>query len=192
MSAYNVNIDGKEYKIEVERKSPFLFTVKVNDRVYNVQIQEEKELREISMIKVGEKEFRVKIDKSEKAQHFLITVNEATFKAELKPPRPQISPLAKIKPALSPILIKPEKTSLRKPVSQVTATKGAVVAPMTGKIVRVNVKVNNKVKEGDVVCILEAMKMENEISAPMSGVIREIYVSEGSSVSEGDVLMVID
>ncbi|HDI06797.1 MAG TPA: biotin/lipoyl-binding protein [Candidatus Bathyarchaeota archaeon] len=63
---------------------------------------------------------------------------------------------------------------------------------MTGKIVSVKVKEGDSVKRGDVLCVLEAMKMENEISAPRDGVVREVHVSEGSAVSEGEVLFVIE
>jgi len=63
---------------------------------------------------------------------------------------------------------------------------------MTGKIVSVKVKEGEEVKEGQVVCILEAMKMENEISAPKSGKVKEIRVSEGTAVNEGDILLIIE
>jgi biotin carboxyl carrier protein len=63
---------------------------------------------------------------------------------------------------------------------------------MTGKILSVKVKKGEQVKLGQVICILEAMKMENEITAPKAGTVREVHVSEGSSVSEGEPLFVVD
>ncbi len=69
--------------------------------------------------------------------------------------------------------------------------EGAVVAPMTGKILSIKVKKGDEVKAGQVLCVLEAMKMENEITAPKAGIIKEIYVSEGSSVSEGEPLLLL-
>jgi biotin carboxyl carrier protein len=72
------------------------------------------------------------------------------------------------------------------------ATKGAVTAQISGKIVRVNVKPGQAVARGDVLLILEAMKMENEIKAPADGTVKEVPVSEGARVTEGDVLVVID
>ncbi|GIW13982.1 MAG: acetyl-CoA carboxylase biotin carboxyl carrier protein subunit [Tepidiforma sp.] len=73
-----------------------------------------------------------------------------------------------------------------------SAVKGAVTAQISGKVVRVNVKAGQTVAKGDVLLILEAMKMENEIKAPADGTVREVPVSEGQRVAEGDVLAVID
>jgi biotin carboxyl carrier protein len=62
---------------------------------------------------------------------------------------------------------------------------------MTGKILSIKVKKGEQVKAGQVLCILEAMKMENEIAAPKSGTVQEILASEGSSVGEGETLFII-
>jgi glutaconyl-CoA decarboxylase len=63
---------------------------------------------------------------------------------------------------------------------------------MTGKILSVKVKKGDQVKAGQVVCVIEAMKMENEIAAPKAGTVREVHVSAGSSVNEGEALVVVD
>ncbi len=63
---------------------------------------------------------------------------------------------------------------------------------MPGTILSVNVSAGATVKEGDVLMILEAMKMENEIMAPKSGKIASVNVSKSSSVKTGDVLCVIE
>ena len=69
---------------------------------------------------------------------------------------------------------------------------GAVTAIMPGKIIRVLVKEGNKVQEGDVLCVLEAMKMENELRAGKSGVVKEVTVEPGSDVEMGEVLVVVE
>jgi biotin carboxyl carrier protein len=68
---------------------------------------------------------------------------------------------------------------------------GAISAMMPGKIVSVAVKEGQPVKEGDVVCILEAMKMENELRAPKEGTVKKVHVSAGSNVERGEILMEI-
>jgi len=65
----------------------------------------------------------------------------------------------------------------------------SVTAPMPGNILSVNVAVGDTVAEGDVVCVLEAMKMENEIVAPKSGTVASVNVAAGSAVNGGDVLV---
>lgn len=78
------------------------------------------------------------------------------------------------------------------PAAPVVTGAGAPVnAPMPGTILKVNVQNGQAVKEGEVLLVLEAMKMENEILAPKSGTITQILVSKGSSVNTGAPMVVI-
>ncbi len=77
--------------------------------------------------------------------------------------------------------------------ASVQASSGSVgstllEAPMQGKIVAVKVEAGGKVQEGDVVAVLEAMKMENEIVAPKSGTLATVDVAAGQSVEAGDLI----
>jgi biotin carboxyl carrier protein len=67
-----------------------------------------------------------------------------------------------------------------------------VEVPITGKITSVNVKAGDKVAEGDVLCLLESMKMENPILAPVAGTVTKIDLSAGQVVEAGDLLAVIE
>jgi biotin carboxyl carrier protein len=67
-----------------------------------------------------------------------------------------------------------------------------VEAPIVGKVLRVNVNSGDKVEEGDVVCEIESMKMENPIMSPVSGVINDMKVSPGQVVKAGEVLAIIE
>ena len=64
----------------------------------------------------------------------------------------------------------------------------AVNAPLPGNILKVKATQGSAVKKGDLLCVLEAMKMENEILAPADGTVTAVYAKEGTSVNTGDVL----
>ena len=70
-----------------------------------------------------------------------------------------------------------------------TAGAGSVVAPLQGTVQTIKVKVGDSVNSGDVVAIIEAMKMENDIPANASGTVKAIHVSAGAKVAAGDVLL---
>ncbi len=88
----------------------------------------------------------------------------------------------------------PPKQETKAPVNNINVAPSGgsgVSAPMPGTIIDVKVNVGDSVKKGQVLCILEAMKMENEIMASYDGKITGVSVSKGSSVSTGDLLVSI-
>ncbi|WP_373499781.1 biotin/lipoyl-containing protein, partial [Desulfococcus sp.] len=76
-----------------------------------------------------------------------------------------------------------------RPVSAVGT--GTVAAPIPGLILKINVAVGDTVTAGQTVAIMEAMKMENNLTCAVSGVVQEIRVQKGSEVATGDVIMII-
>ena len=80
------------------------------------------------------------------------------------------------------------------PAPKAPAASGAqggikVTAPMPGTILKMNVKVGDTVKANDLVCVLEAMKMENEIFAKEGGTVKSVDAPQGASVNSGDVII---
>jgi biotin carboxyl carrier protein len=184
LSTYEIFIDGKPRKIELTKTGETSFTVKIDNRQVNVDLSTEKANLETTFtINVDGKTYQVELPKIDRDKPFIIKVEGAIFKAEVKTPLNN--------PALStfePIALVPTK----KATATKEAVEGAVAAPMTGRILSVKVKKGDEVEAGQILCILEAMKMENEIAAPKAGTVREVYASEGSSVSEGEPLFIID
>lgn len=85
-----------------------------------------------------------------------------------------------------------EKASGPRAAAAPVAGEGTVTAIMPGKIIRVLVSEGDEVAEGDVVCILEAMKMENELKAPKAGAVQALYAQPGQDVEMGTVLAEIN
>jgi len=77
-------------------------------------------------------------------------------------------------------------------VRRVKLAQERVEFPITGRITSVNVKAGDEVKEGDVLCLLESMKMENPILAQVSGKILDINLSSGQMVQTGDLVAIIE
>ena len=122
---------------------------------------------------------------------FNISVNGNSYGVEVEeiggaPAPVQKSAAPAPKPAAAPKAA-PQASAASAPVSGATT----VEAPMPGSIVSVKVKNGDTVNEGDVLCVLEAMKMENEIMAPKSGKIVAVCTSQGASVNTGDALVSI-
>ena len=108
-----------------------------------------------------------------------VTVEEGKTGGPVKPAAPKPGP----KPA-------GPKPAAPKPAAP-SGVQGAVKvnAPMQGKILKVNVAAGDAVKKGDILLILEAMKMENEIFAPQDGTVATVECSVGDSVETGKVLV---
>ena len=103
-------------------------------------------------------------------------------------PAPVAAPVAA--PAAAPAAA-PEAPAAAPAVAPVSADGTQVKAPMPGTILAVKKNVGDAVKAGDVIVVLEAMKMENDIVAPCDGVVKSINAPKGTSVNTDDVLAVI-
>jgi len=94
-------------------------------------------------------------------------------------------------PAAAPAPAVKKAPAAPAPAAPVPAGGTTVSSPMPGTILKVNVKAGDAVKKGDVLVVLEAMKMENEIMAPSDGKVASVNTNTGASVNAGDVLVVL-
>jgi pyruvate carboxylase subunit B len=101
-----------------------------------------------------------------------------------------VEPLVEVVPTGEEVEIEGELASSSKRPRAVK--EGDVTTPMPAKVVDIKVKVGDKVNEGDVVAVVEAMKMQNEIHAPISGTVKAIYVKVGDNVNPDEAIMTIE
>lgn len=122
---------------------------------------------------------------------YIVNINDKVYEVEVERGKAN---LIKTTQTISPMPSVKTETS-NNTVSQASVTsdiKGeSVKSPMPGTILDIKVNVGAKVKKGQLIIVLEAMKMENEIFAPIDGVVAQINVSKGSTVSTNDIMMAI-
>lgn len=121
---------------------------------------------------------------------FIINVNGSSYEVEVEEVGGSVSAAPVAAPKAAPAAPAAAPKAAPAPAAA-PAGATSVNAPMPGTIVDVKVSVGDTVQSGDVLCILEAMKMENEIMAPKAGKIVAVSASKGSSVATGDVLVSI-
>lgn len=130
---------------------------------------------------------------------FIIKVNGNSYEVEVEElgvDKGAEKPIASSQPQVSAPVQQPvketapkEEPKIEKQEVAVSEGQEVIEAPMPGNILKVMVKPGDKVKAGELLLILEAMKMENEIVAPNDGTVASINVSKGASVNVGEVLV---
>ncbi|MBO5636771.1 MAG: biotin/lipoyl-binding protein [Acidaminococcaceae bacterium] len=120
---------------------------------------------------------------------YTITVNGTAYEVEVEEKGGAVAAAPR---AAAPRAAAPAPKAAPAPAAKpVAAGAATVTAPMPGKVLEVKCKAGDAVKSGQVLLILEAMKMQNEIMAPADGTIADVRVSAGSTVNTGDVMIVM-
>ena len=129
---------------------------------------------------------------------YKVTLNGRTYEVEVEAGKAMLldeyEAIAPAPVAAAPVAAAPAAAPAAAAPAAAPAVTGAgeaVAAPMPGTILKVNVTQGQAVKAGEVLCVLEAMKMENDITAPKDGTVTQVVTSKGASVSTGDALVVI-
>ena len=119
-----------------------------------------------------------------------ITVNGTTYEVVVE----EAGEVAAAPVYSAPVVSAPAAAPAAPKAAPAAAPAGAttVTSPMPGTILNVKVSAGQSVKKGDVICVLEAMKMENDIPAPCDGVVASVNVQKGASVAAGDVIASIN
>ncbi len=214
MVKYSVVVNGKRFDVEVEELSSGRFRVVVNGKEEEIELFEERKVAganekvETQVSKGKAEGGEVKAEMSGSVVRILVKEGDAVKKGQpvlileaMKMENEVVSPFDGVVESVEIgegdrvqagdvlIRIRAEGESASAGESKAVEGDGThVKAEMAGTIVRIVKKEGEAVKSGEAVVILEAMKMENEISSPVDGVVSKVYVREGDRVQAGDVL----
>ncbi len=128
---------------------------------------------------------------------YIVTINNKNYEVEVEKGQASIisTEESAVREPVTQVSVKPETAPTQAPAPVVASSDAAqgtpVNAPMPGTILSIKVNSGQKVRKGEILFILEAMKMENEITASVDGTIAQIMAAKGSPVATGDLLAVI-
>jgi len=179
LTPHEVLVNRKPHRVRVLERNGNTFLVEVNEKTVTVKIKNPSQGK-TALIEINGRSLRVKIERIQR--------NILQVKIGGKPFEVQRQPKILKETAVK---LEPVSAITRKTVVSLAIERDVVTAPIAGRIVLLKADVGQRVEKGECICVLEAMKMENEIAAPKTGVIKEIRVSEGAIVNKGDILAVI-
>lgn len=163
-----INIGGRDFEVTLTGDH-----VEVDGKAFTVSTQWD---GSVPIVKVDNLPFRVELPE-ERSGEMTVTIDH----------RP-----VPVSATGTPSVRRPKRSSQKRSAAPAAVTKGAVTASMTGEIVEVHVAPGDRVNEGAILVILEAMKMRNEVLAPAGGTVKAVEVQPGSRVNQGDVLVVLE
>lgn len=146
------------------------YKYKINGMKFNVEIDDQADNTDTLNVMVNGVPYTVELDESQKVKKAVVSAPKKAATA----PRTETGEKVIAKPAAA------------------AATASAIKSPLPGTIMSINVNVGDKINSGDTVCVLEAMKMENDVHADKSGTVKKILVGIGDSVLEGTDLIIVE
>ena len=178
---HRVLVNNKRHKVRLLKVDKIPYLVEVDDKTYEVDVSNDLVHGTPILIRIDSKPYKVEINKFNKDALSHIKVNGKLFRVQNETMKRDVSQVTQTT----------FPTQIKEPMKKIVSEKNTVTAFMPGRVVLLKVKPGDSVKMGETLCVLESMKMENEITAPKAGVVQEVTVSEGLMVNRGDALIVI-
>ncbi len=167
--AYIATHQGKTTRVKVLETAPNLFRVTLGERDYLVDFLEPQP--NLLSLLIDGRSFEVDVDAPEQSDLFEVVIKGDHFEVEM---------------------VEEKKKKLAMKLSRGASGRQDLKSPMAGNVRQVLVQPGDRVAAGQVLLILEAMKMENEIKSPIEGVIGSVTARTGGSVASGDPLCVVE
>jgi len=182
MTEYNLVVNKRQHRVKLpDLIKKRTLRAKINGKEALVELLENMCYDKPFFAKVDGKLYRVELDRSGIHHSITVRIDGVPYSARLENKNRMVSKTP------MPTLPVARKSCVKK----LALDKGVIAASMPGKVVLLRVKAGQTVRVGDVLLVLESMKMENEIASPLSGFVKEVKVSEGSAVNIGEIMVVV-
>lgn len=169
---YKLRCGQKRYKLSIDKKDDFSeeTAIEVGKNTYRVKIHEKTQGGDIRLVSINNKLLWVKVTRRSDGLPSKVILNGTAY----------------------PVAIEKVESTRFKPAALPKQVEGKVTAILPGQISRIYVKTGERVRAGQPLLVLEAMKMENEISAPCDGIVRSLNISPEQLVIKGELLLEIE
>jgi biotin carboxyl carrier protein len=185
---YELKLNDEIIPVIVESRNKGQLGVTIKGTAFTVQVTEADRDRGLFQVAIGSHKLTLKITPQPDKQGYKVTLNKRDYTAELIAISPESSSMTRTTAATTSRPLIQTTTTL----TRTTADPGSIVAPLPGRVIEVRVDDGAKVQAGDVVIVLEAMKMANEIRATQAGVVSKVHVQPGEAVEKGQSLVTIN
>jgi biotin carboxyl carrier protein len=185
---YELTINNTTITVEVDGPNNGIFNVTIGEATFPVIVTNGERSAGTFKVTVGDATHTIQVTPNPDTSEFTLKIKQQQYAAELKPlARPAAlsfqafpsSPTTTVTPS-EPRVVIPEAVE-----------PGTVSAPLPGRVLEIRVKEAQKVKSGDVLLVLEAMKMANEIRAPQGGTVGSVHVQAGDTVEKGQPMVTL-
>ncbi|MFX1318767.1 MAG: biotin/lipoyl-containing protein [Promethearchaeota archaeon] len=188
---YKLTINNKTINIEVDGPTNGILSITIGESTFPVQVTDTDSDSGKYKVTVGDSKHTLQLTPQSNARGYSVKVDKDTYTAQLIPlthttTRPILSPAVSAAPAVTM-----SSARVLSAVAQEPTEPGTVTAPLPGRVLEVRVIKGASIKAGDVLLVLEAMKMANEIRAPQDGTVKAIHVKAGTTVEKGQPMLSI-
>ncbi len=187
---YTLTINDTTVNIDVDGPKEGILTITIDETAFPVNVADGDHDSGVYKIAVGDTEHTITLKPKPESPDYTIQVQKETYVASLK----ALSDLPTRRYQPTTIITTPPTITTTSPQASAVpqaAAPGTVTAPLPGRVLEVRVNEGDTIKSGDVLLVLEAMKMANEIRAPQGGTIGTVHVQAGTTVEKGQPMISI-
>ncbi len=165
--------------------------ITIGEATFSVNLTDCDHSSGIYKVNVGNSQYTIILKPNPETADYMLKVHKDTYTADITPLTGTTA--RSYQPSI--IAAPPESNNASLPqtslIAQEITEPGTVTAPLPGRVLEVRVKEGDEIKRGDVLLVLEAMKMANEIRAPQSGTISTVHIQAGATVEKGQPMISI-
>lgn len=186
---YKLTVNNKTIDVEVEGPSDGIITITIGEASFPVQVTDSESASGKFAVQVGDTKHTIHLTPNPDSSDFILKVGKENYSANLM--------AETISRGFQPTTISPTLSTFTPTTPTPTPAKreqvepGTVTAPLPGRVLEVRVTEGAIIKMGEVLLVLEAMKMANEIRAPQDGTIAKVHVAAGTAVEKGQPMITI-